>query len=99
MKLQPTNAANCRELAAECGRYINVYLARGQVRMALNEIEWARTLCLKALQFEQEEQVSAGVMTASNAGQAGGVPPPIPPAANRADGGNDIVMTHKDIRV
>jgi hypothetical protein len=76
----PTTAAECRAQAVECGRWIASYMARGDTQKALQEIEWAKTLCLKAIKFEQEEQTSARGST-SNAEGAGGVSPPAPLAS------------------
>ena len=80
--LAPVDAASCRTLAAECGRWANHYASKGETQKALNEIEYARTLCLQALKFEQEQVSARGTISAvESAGEI--VPPPsVSPAAN-----------------
>jgi hypothetical protein len=76
------DAASCLALAADAVTWARSYLDRSEAQKALNEIEYARTLCLKALKFEQEQVSARGTISAvESAGEI--VPPPsVSPAAN-----------------
>lgn len=67
--LTPTDAASCRAMAVECGRRANELVAIRQYAKAGKELARASKLAVMALEFEQEEQVSARG-TSNPAGQA-----------------------------
>ncbi len=85
--LAPVDAASCRAMAVECGRRATYLAKRRFGAEALRELDRARELCILALKFEQEEQVSARGLSNVSESPAGLTSSPAQPGTNHESEG------------